>query len=244
MEYDVIGDKKIVTYNEDENIFLNILKKALAYAEEEKNLKNIELTSKAKAKILNLAYIILESVLGRFILYFILLGIVPIPDSFEVTGLFVAIYAAICFIVAVFDPWDIYKKLLSKTTLRERIIKKTEQLKKTRDRAIAQYEDDKHNFGKLKELLGEKYGNIRTAKFLIKALETGSAKDLKEAKLLYQQKLKDDDAYKRKLIRNGVVGGGAIYLGMLAAFLGGLIILLPFFFKIDGTKSREGNWWW
>lgn len=243
MEYDVIGDKKIVTYNENENISLNILKKALAYAEEEKNLKNIELTSKAKAKILNLAYIILESVLGRFILYFILLGIVPIPDSFEVTGLFVAIYAVICFIVAVFDPCDIYKKLLNKTTLRERIIKKTEQLKKTRDKAIAQYEADKHNFGKLKELLGEKCGNIKTARFLIKALETGSAKDLKEAKLLYQQKLKDDDAYKRKLIRNGIIGGGAIYLGLLAAFLAAVMITLPIFFKLDNI-GKEKTWWW
>ncbi len=243
MEYEVIGDKKIVEYNENENISLNILKKALAYAEEEKKLKNIELTSKAKAKILNLAYIILESVLGRFILYFILLGIIPVPDSFEATGLFVAIYAVICFIVAAFDPYDIYKKLLSKTTLRERIIKKTEQLKKTRNKAIEQYEADKHNFGKLKDLLDEKCGNIKTAKFLIQVLETGKAKDLKEAKLLYQQKLKDDDAYKRKLIRNGVIGGGAIYLGMLAAFLAAVIIALPIFFKLDNI-GKDKTWWW
>mgnify|MGYP004455520543 CR=1 FL=1 len=243
MDYDVIGTKEITIYNENDNISLTLLKKALAYAEEEKKLKNIELSSKAIAKILNITYIILESIIGRFILYFIVLGMIPFPKSFVASNIFIAIFAAICLIIAYFDPFDIYKKILKVTALKEKICIKTEKLKVQRDNAIKQYEIDKDNFGKLKELLGEKCGNIKYAKFLINSMETGKAKDLNEAKILLQNKIKEDEKHKRKIIRNTAIGGATVYLAIIASFLGFMLISIPLIFKMNAESNRH-SWWW
>ena len=92
------------------------IKKAISFAEDKQKLKAILTETKQKAKILNIIKMILSSLIGRIIFYFILIGLIPVPDSFVMTNWFMIIYLLLSIIIGYIDPFKIYATILKKQT--------------------------------------------------------------------------------------------------------------------------------
>ncbi|MDO4302194.1 MAG: hypothetical protein Q4D26_12520 [Clostridia bacterium] len=238
--YEVLGNKHLVIYdknNTGEAITITMLKKAISFAEDKQKLKAILTESKQKAKILNIAKKILSSFVGRFIFYFILIGLIPVPESFTMTNLYMIIYLLLCIIIGYIDPFKIYATILRKTDIEATVDKSTIKLKEKYNKAAQKYNENKENFNMLITLLGDNYGKIKVAKQLLLYLQSGKANTLEEAKKLYNRESK----IKRDRNRKDALTIGAIALGVLTIFFTGLFILTSFAMSDSGNRN---DWWW
>lgn len=175
----------------------------------------------------------LSSLAGRIIFYFILIGLIPVPDSFTITNGFMIIYILLSVIIGYIDPFKIYATILKKTNLAETVEKNTIRLKEKNDKAAQKYNENRENYEMLTTLLGDKYGKIKVAKYILYFLQSGKATTLEDAKALYDKESKEQkDRTKREVLTLGAFALGA--LAIMCTIIG---------FAMSETGKRN-DWWW
>ena len=227
------NDKEQEEKNKNQKATIDILKEAISFAEDKQRLKAILTETKQKAKILNIIKMALSSLAGRIIFYFILIGLIPVPDSFTITNGFMIIYILLSVIIGYIDQFKIYATILKKTNLAATVDKNTIRLKEKNDKAAKKYNENIENYNMLTTLLGDKYGKIKVAKYILYFLQSGKAATLEEAKALYDKESKEQrDRTKRE----------ALTLGALA--LGALFIMCKIIGLAMSETGKRNDWWW